>query len=82
MIEAFQYKGYLKDSDENGYMPMWAIKAFEDGILTYCNGMLTLLIDGYRYVVFEGEYIIKYPEGKLVNVTESDFNKWFEEIKE
>lgn len=25
-----QNKGYLKDSDENGYMPMWAIKAFEE----------------------------------------------------
>ena len=35
VIEAFQYDGDLKGSDGNYYVPDWAVKAFEEGIMFY-----------------------------------------------
>lgn len=34
-IEAFQYDGDLKGKDGKWYVPEWAIKAFEDGVMYY-----------------------------------------------
>ena len=35
VIEAFQYDGDLKDSNREYYVPDWAVKAFEDGVMHY-----------------------------------------------
>lgn len=34
-IEAFQFDGDLKGSDGKYYVPEWAVKAFEEGILYF-----------------------------------------------
>lgn len=40
LIEAFQYDGDFKDADGNYYVPDWAVKALENGLLQFEDGNL------------------------------------------
>lgn len=72
MTEAFQFDGDFMNSRGEYYVPEWAIKAFKKGIFYFeeyrgVPGQLFIKCDnmGSRYVVEVGDYIIKYPDGKI-----------------
>lgn len=86
-IEAFQYDGDLKDSEGNYYVPDWAVKAFEDGIMYFRSLKLNeppceLFIDtleGTHHASI-GDYIIQGVNGELYPCKPEIFNKIYEPI--
>lgn len=70
VIEAFQYDGDFKYYNGNYYIPDWAIKAFEEGILFYdtwneAPGELFISTLEGNHHVSVGDYIIKGINGEL-----------------
>lgn len=88
-IEAFQYDGDLMTSDGNYYVPDWAVKAFEDGIMYYdsWNGreepceLFINTLEG-RHHVSINDYVIKGVEGELYPCKLDIFEKTYEKIEE
>ena len=89
VIEAFQYKGYLKDSDENGYMPKWAVKAFDEGIMYYDSfdaatsphELFIKTLEGVHHVSV-GDYVIKGVKGELYPCKPDIFEETYEIVEE
>lgn len=85
VIEAFQYDGDLKGSDGKWYVPEWAVKAFEDGIMYY--GTLKLdeppcelfidTLEGTHHVSI-GDYVIKGIKGELYPCKPDIFEESYE----
>lgn len=85
VIEAFQYDGDLKDSNREYYVPDWAVKAFEDGIMHYdspdCDSPpCELYIDTLEgtHHVSVGDYIIQGVDGELYPCKPEIFAKTYE----
>lgn len=89
VIEAFQYDGDLKGKDGNYYVPDWAVKAFEDGVLHYrlpisplhppCELYVTTL-EGDMHVSV-GDYIIRGVDGELYPCKPDIFEKTYEVVE-
>ena len=84
-IEAFQYDGDLKGSDGNYYVPDWAVKAFEEGIMFYdslsgieepCELFINTL-EG-RHHVSVNDYVIQGGNGELYPFKPYIFEKTYE----
>lgn len=87
-IEAFQYDGDLKGSDGNYYVPDWAVKAFEDGIMHFegCTSdepPCELFIDTLEgtHHVSVGDYIIQGINGELYPCKPDIFEKTYEKVE-
>lgn len=72
VIEAFKYNGDLMGSDRKYYVPEWAVKAFEDGVMYYgCRkeneqpSELFIRSEKGLYHVSVGDYIIMGIKGEL-----------------
>lgn len=84
-IEAFQYDGDLKGSDGNYYVPDWAVKAFEEGIMFYdslsgreepCELFINTL-EGKHHVSVN-DYVIQGINGELYPCKPDIFEKTYE----
>lgn len=89
VIEAFQYDGGLKDSDGNYYVPEWAVKAFEDGVihfgsLKFDEHLCELFIDTLEgtHHASVGDYIIRGVNGELYPCKPDIFNMTYEAVEE
>lgn len=85
IIEAFQYDGDLKRSDGNYYVPQWAIKAFENGVMFYesindtlppCDLFIKTL-EG-NMLVGVGDFVIRGVNGELYPCKSDIFKKTYE----
>lgn len=65
VIEAFQFDGDFMDSNGNYYVPDWAVKAFQEGVL-YFEGadLFVKTLEGIHSASC-GDYIIKGVKGEL-----------------
>lgn len=88
-IEAFQYDGDLKDSKGNYYVPEWAVKAFENGVihfgaLKFNEAPCELFIDTLEgtHHVSDGDYIIKGIKGELYSCNPDIFAMTYERVEE
>lgn len=87
ILEAFEYDGDLKDSDGNYYVPDWAVKAFETGIMYYGsihyvsppNELFIRTFEGERHVSV-GDYIIQGVNGELYSCKPYIFEKIYEKV--
>jgi len=74
VVEAFQYDGDLINSDGNYYVPEWAVKAFETGVLYYdgeppCylyvhtlhSGDVKVEVGSYIVLSENGDLFIRHP---------------------
>lgn len=85
VIEAFQYDGDFKDSDGNFYVPEWAQKAFEGGIIRF--GSLNCIDPPYDLFIDTlegthrasvGDYIIQGVNGEIYPCKPDIFEKTYE----
>lgn len=90
VIEAFQYDGDLKSSDGEYYVPNWAVKAFESGVLYYRSENFPYTPPCELYVkTLEGDmhvsvkdYVIRGINGELYPCRPDIFEKTYEPIEE
>ena len=65
VIEAFQYDGDLKSSNGKWYVPEWAVKAFENGVMFYDECELFIkTLEGVHHVSIN-DYVIQGVQGEL-----------------
>ena len=89
VIEAIQYDGDLKGKDGNYYVPDWAVKAFEDGVLHYRLPISPLHPPCELYVkalegdmhVSVGDYVICGVNGELYPCKPDIFEKTYEAVE-
>lgn len=87
VIEAFQYDGDLKGSDGQYYVPVWAVGAFESGVMRYGEfeghpGELFInTLEGTHHVSV-GDYIIQGVNGELYPCKPDIFEKTYERVEE
>lgn len=87
-VEAFKYDGDLKDSGGNYYVPDWAVKAFEIGIMYYGsihyvsppNELFISTLEGEHHVSV-GDYIICGVNGELYPCKPDIFEKTYESVE-
>ena len=89
VIEAFRYDGDLKGSDGKYYVPEWAIKAFDNGVMYFKSPLSPMLppcelyiktLEGTHHVSC-GDYIIQGVNGELYPCKPDIFEKTYEEVK-
>lgn len=87
VIEAFQYDGDLKGSDGKYYVPDWAVKAFESGVmhygtLKYDDPPCELFIDTLEgmHHVSVGDYVIQGVNRELYPCKPDIFEKTYEAV--
>lgn len=87
-IEAFQYDGDLKGNNGKYYVPDWAVKAFEEGIMYYdslnereepCELFIRTL-EG-RHHVSVHDYVIQKVNGELYPCKPDIFEKTYENVE-
>lgn len=85
VIEAFKYDGDLMSSDGKYYVPDWAVKAYEDGVMRYgsldldsppCELFIDTLEGTHHASV--GDYIIQGVNGELYPCKPDIFEKTYE----
>ena len=88
VIEAFKYDGDLKGSDGKYYVPNWAVKAYDDGVMHYGSLDLNsppceLFIDTLEgtHHVSVGDYIIQGVNGELYPCKPNIFEKTYELVE-
>lgn len=88
VIEAFMYDGDLKECNGNYYVPDWAVKALEDGIMFFgsldsesppCELYINTL-EGLHHAGV-GDYIIQGVNGELYPCKPDIFEKTYELLK-
>lgn len=87
IIEAFRYDGDLKGSDGKYYVPVWAVEAFEGGILYYDSSdsemppceLYIKTLEGTSHANV-GDYIIKGVNGELYSCKPEIFEKTYERV--
>lgn len=89
VIEAFQYDGDLKGSGGSYYVPDWAVKAFEKGVLFYKSPLSPCLppcelcvktLEGEMHISV-GDYVIRGVNGELYPCKPDIFEKTYEQIE-
>lgn len=86
-IEAFQYDGDLKGSDGKYYVPEWAVKAYEEGILYFKEydgkprEMFIKTLEGVHHASV-GDYIIQGVNRELYPCKPDIFEKTYESVEE
>ena len=86
-VEAFQYDGDLKGANGEYYVPQWAVKAFQEGMMHYdslvpeeppCDLFINTP-EGVCHVVI-GDYIIKGAKGELYSCKPGIFKETYKEV--
>ena len=81
VVEAFQFDGDLIDKNGTPYVPDWAIKAFEEGVLHYDDELpwelLVKTLEGTMHVSV-GDYVIRGVDGELYPCKPDIFEKTYE----
>lgn len=89
VIEAFQYDGDLRRFDEKYYVPDWAVKAFENGVIHFgslefgeppCEMFIDTLEGTHHASV--GDYIIQGVNGEIYPCKPDIFEKTYERVVE
>lgn len=73
VIEAFKYNGDLMNSKGKYYVPDWAVRAYEDGIMFYKDINVSpaeLFIN-----TLDGDYVIQGVKGELYPCKQIYLNK-------
>lgn len=86
-IEAFQFDGDLKGSDGKYYVPEWAVKAFEEGILYFDAltpdtppiELFIKTLEGTMHVPV-GSYVIQGVRGEIYCCKEDIFLETYEPV--
>ena len=90
VIEAFQYDGDLKGTDGKYYVPDWAVKAFESGVMHYGQPdrneqapyeLFINTLEGTHHVSVD-DYIIQGVNGELYPCKPDIFEKTYEAVVE
>lgn len=83
VIEAFKYDGDLMGSDGKYYVPEWAVKAYENGVMFYGDignmpGELFIkTLEGAHHASV-GDYIIQGVNGEIYPCKPDIFEKTYE----
>ncbi len=84
VIEAFQYDGDLMGSDGNYYIPEWAKKAIENGVMFYedTGEPMQLFIGTLegKMLVSVNDFVIQGVNGELYPCKPDIFEKTYEEV--
>lgn len=80
VIEAFKYTKH-----NQGYIPLWAVRAFENGVLFYSgegykNDLCINTLEGVHHVS-AGDYIIRGVAGELYPCKPDIFELTYEEVE-
>ena len=86
VIEAFQYDGDLMGRD-GWYVPAWAIKAFQDGVMYYASAtpeappydLFIKTLEGTHHVSVN-DYVIQGVNGELYPCKPDIFEKTYEPV--
>ena len=84
VIEAFEYDGDLQYNSGIWYVPDWAVKAFNDGILFYGEDTPWNLYVGTlegNMLVRVGDFIIRGINGELYPCKPDIFEKTYEKVE-
>lgn len=80
-VEAFQYDGDLKGADGKYYVPDWAVKAFEDGVMFYEDAgeqpELFITAEENKLHVWVGDYVIRGIGGVIYPLSPDVFELLF-----
>ena len=80
VIEAFQYDGDLQYRNGTWYVPNWAVKAFNEGIMYYKDSELYIeTLEGNHHVSV-GDFIICGVNGELYPCKPDIFEKTYEAV--
>lgn len=82
-IDAFQYKGDLKNSDGSYCVPEWASSAFEQGVLYHReDGKLFLQNkdSNDQFYVGVGDFVVRFPDGNIFPTTEENFHDNYDSV--
>lgn len=78
VVEAFQYDGDLIDKNGKYYVPKWAIKAFEDGVIFFEGPeMFIKTLEGNHHVSYL-DYVIQGVSNELYPCKPDIFEKTYE----
>lgn len=89
IIEAFQYDGDLKKTDGTYYVPEWAVKAVEEGVMHFdsvspgkspCELFIRTLEGTHHASV--GDYIIRGVQGELYPCKPDIFEQTYELVED
>lgn len=86
VIEAFKYDGDLQDSDGRFYVPLWAVRAYAEGVMHYGvheKEPYELYIDTLEgtHHVSVGDYVIQGVNGELYPCKPDIFEKTYEAVE-
>lgn len=84
-IEAFQFDGDMMTSDGKYYVPEWAVKALDGGILVFHDtGDLYIedALSGQPCIVPVGDYIIRGIYGGVFTEMKNVFEETYELVEE
>ena len=83
VIEAFQYDGDLKNRNGKYYVPDWAVKAFEEGIMYYIIPRTKPDDTPELYIkTLKGDHVIQGVNGELYPCKPDIFEKTYEKVEE
>ena len=82
VIEAFQYDGDLMDRDGEYYVPKWAVKAYQDGVMYFVGPELYITTLEGVYHASVGDYIIRGVKGELYPCKPDIFEKTYDKVGE
>lgn len=91
VVEAFQYDGNLMNSNGEYYVPEWAVKAYENGVMFYGCGigysegkyieeLFIETLEG-KFQVSVGDYVIQGVKGELYPCKPDIFKKIYEVVE-
>jgi hypothetical protein len=82
IIDAFQFDGDFKGSDNEYYVPDWIKDALEEEIVYFDDADLYLVEGEEVNEVAINDYICRDDAGTLTSFTPEHFNKYFKLINE
>ena len=84
IVEAFKFDGDLKNSKGEWYVPEWAVKAFENGIMFYGKDapweLYIKTLEGVHHVSV-GDYVIQGVKGELYPCKPDIFGETYVEVE-
>lgn len=84
IVEAFKFDGDLKNSKGEWYVPEWAVKAFENGILFYGTDdpweLYIKTLEGVHHVSV-GDYVIQGVKDELYPCKPDIFEETYGEVE-
>ena len=82
VIEAFEYDGDMVDKNGLSYVPEWAEKSIEDGIMFYEDWDLFIKTLEGRMLADVGDYIIQGVQGEIYPCKPDIFKATYDFVEE